>query len=54
MNDLEFYTNLYQFLVDNMGAFAHWPTDVGMLNDLMLEISKRKEKSQSRRAGDEK
>ena len=42
MNDKDFYTRLYKFLDDNMGAFVRYPTDIGELNELMMEIGRRK------------
>lgn len=41
MNNLEFYTRWQKFMSNNMGAFAKWTTDVGELNELMIELSDR-------------
>lgn len=41
MLNSEFYERLQKFMIDNMGAFAKWNTDVGELNELMIEISSR-------------
>lgn len=42
MSDKDFYKRLYEFLANNMGAFVKWTTDIGELNELMMEIEKRK------------
>lgn len=41
MTDLDFYKRMRKFLDDNMGAFVHWNTDIGELNDLGMEINER-------------
>ena len=41
MNDLEFYSKLRRFLDDNMGAFVHWNTDIGELNEIGMEVNRR-------------
>lgn len=41
MTDKEFYERWQKFMCDNMGAFAKWNTDIGELNELMIELEKR-------------
>ena len=41
MDNLEFYTRWQKFMCANIGAFARWNTDIGELNELMIELEKR-------------
>lgn len=41
MQDKEFYERWQKFMCENMGAFAKWNTDIGELNDLMMELERR-------------
>ena len=41
MEDNEFIQRLYKFLDKHLKAFINYPTDIGELNELMMELEHR-------------